>query len=544
MVRDLRRLADTRLDLLVVGAGFYGAAAAWDAALRGLSVGIIDKGDFGAGTSFNNFKILHGGLRSLQSLNLRQMRLFIRERRALARVAPHLVQPVAFVVPTSRHPLRSRSLMRVALALNDVIARDRHRGLADPAVHLPPSRTISREECLRLNPLVDARGVTGGAVWYDYQMPNTDRMTLSFILSAVDKGAVAANYVRATALLRDGARIAGVRARDEIGGSIFDIRARTVLNAAGPWAESLLASCGIAVPPAAPCWSRAMNLVTRPLTVAQGCGGRARGRFLFVVPWRDAALVGTAHDPHAGGPDALAVTRWDLEAFLADIRDAFPHAGLTLADVRLVHRGLLPAQQADDRRVRLLRESVVIDHSSSSAPGLISMIGVRYTTARHTAARAIDAVFRVRGETPPPSRTDQVPVVGGAISDKDRFLRAVLLRTVPGTTDAMLGRLARTYGTAYDAVLQTLRDHPELAQPLGPSCAVTGAEIVHAVRHESAVTLSDALLRRTEAGSAGYPGRDAVVRAATLMANCLGWDAQRARDEIDEVEAFYRIPGR
>src|SRR5262245_13064293 len=170
MQRDLRRLADTRFDLVIIGAGFYGAIAAWDATLRGLSVALVDKGDFGAATSFNNHKTLHGGLRSLQSMNFAQMRLFIRERRALARVAPHLVRVMPFVVPTYQHPRRSQSLMKVALAINDVVASDRHLGLTDPGLQLPASETVSRDECLRLNPVIDPEGVTGGAVWHDYQM--------------------------------------------------------------------------------------------------------------------------------------------------------------------------------------------------------------------------------------------------------------------------------------------------------------------------------------------------------------------------------------
>src|SRR6185436_11243984 len=143
---------DTKFDVVVVGAGFYGATIAWDAAQRGLSVAIIDKDDFGAATSFNNLKTLHGGLRSLTLLNFRQMRLFIRERRALARVVPHLVRPMPFVVTTTRKPTRGKLPWRVLLAINDAIARDRNVGLADPGTHLPPGQIISKEEALRLNP--------------------------------------------------------------------------------------------------------------------------------------------------------------------------------------------------------------------------------------------------------------------------------------------------------------------------------------------------------------------------------------------------------
>jgi glycerol-3-phosphate dehydrogenase len=543
MVRDLGRLADTRFDLVIVGAGFYGAVAAWDAVLRGLSVAVIDKGDFGSATSFNNLKTLHGGLRSLQALNFAQMRLFIRERRALARVAPHLVQPLPFVVPTYRDLRRSAALMRIALTVNEIVSRDRHDGLADPSLHLPSSQLISREECLAVNPAIEPKGVTGGAVWHDYQLQNSDRMTFSFIQSAADTGAAVANYVRATAFLRDGANITGVRVEDRFTGDQFDVRGDVVLNAAGPWAASLLETLRGEISGPAPKLSRAMNLVTRRAIGSYACGGLARGRFLFMVPWRDVSVVGTSHDAHSGPPDALTVSRSDLESFLADVREAFPRAPLTTSDVRLIHRGLLPTVSSHDTHVKLLRESAVVDHSRQNAPGLISMFGVRYTTARHTAARAIDAVFRARGHsTPPPCRTDTTPVAGGAITNKESFLRAVLHRDVPGASAETVRRLALTYGTNYDAVLQIARDMPVLAEPLGQHCAVTGAEIVHAARHECAVTLSDAVIRRTEAGSAGHPGADVLDHAARIMARQLGWDAWKTRNEVAHVEDFYRLP--
>ena len=502
MVRNLRQLADTTFDVLVVGAGIYGVAAAWDAAQRGLSVAIIDRGDFGSGTSFNNLKTVHGGLRSLQSLNFRQMRLFVRERRALVRIAPHLVRPLPFIVPTYRDPRRSGTLMRLALALNDLVSRDRHDGIPDPARQLPAGSLVSREECLQLNPAIDPSGVTGGAVWYDYQMHNTDRVTLAFLLSATDAGAVGANYVQATRFLVDAGRVTGVCADDLLGGTSFEIRARVVLNAAGPWASPLLAGLPNGGPPSpAPRFSRAMNLVTRPVARTHACGGIVSGRFLFLVPWRDVSILGTSHDVHDGAPDDVEVTRWDLEAFLADARDAFPHANLTAADVRLIHRGLLPMLDGRGAHVRLLRESVVVDHRPHGLTGLVSMFGVRYTTARQTAADAVDKVFaQLDVGTPPPCRTAEMPLSGGAIGNFGNFERAVLLRDVPGMASEALERLAGSYGTAYDAVLQIVRDHPQLAAPLGRRCAVTGAEILHAARGEMAMKLGDAVLRRTEAG--------------------------------------------
>lgn len=544
MQRDLRRLADSKFDVIVVGAGFYGVTTAWDAAQRGLSVAIIDKDDFGAATSFNNLKTLHGGLRSLQAMNFSQMRLFIRERRALARILPHLVRPLPFIVPTTRHPKRSALLMRLALAINDAVARDRNEGLSDPGMHLPNGRIVSREEALRLNPIVAPEGVTGGAIWYDYQMISTDRVTLSFLLSAVDAGACAVNYLQATRFLQQNGRVTGVRVEDRLTNEAFAVRGSVVINAAGPWAAHLLAGLPAAsqgTPP--PRLSRAMNLVTRKVVNDHACGGLVNGRYLFMVPWRDVSMLGTSHDAHEGAADQLKVSRWDLEAFLKDAREAFPHAGLTTADVRLIHRGLLPMVSGDGPHVKLLRESQVVDHAQHGLPGLVSMFGVRYTTARYTAERAVDAAFRAMGhETPPPCRTAETPLQGGSITRMDSFLKAVMLRDIDGIPPDSLKRIATLYGTGYDQVLQIARDLPDLARPLGRDCQVLGAEILYAARREMALKLSDALIRRTEAGAAGHPGSDAIEQAAAIMAKELEWDEWRMRNEVGEVEAFFRLP--
>jgi len=286
-----------------------------------------------------------------------------------------------------------------------------------------------------------------------------------------------------------------------------------------------------------------MNVITRKVVNEHACGGLAGGRYLFMIPWRDVSMLGTSHDAHEGPPDQLKVSRWDLEAFLKDAREAFPHADLTTADVRLIHRGLLPMISGEGAHVHLLKESKVVDHSKHGLSGLVSMFGVRYTTARHTAQQAVDAVFHVLGhETPPPCRTAETPLQGGSINRMDSFLKAVAQRDVDGIPATTLKRMATTYGTGYDRVLQIVRDIPALGRPLGRACDVIGAEILYAARQEMALKLADALVRRTEAGAAGHPGVDAVERAAAIMARAHGWDEWRTRNEIAEVESFFRLP--
>lgn len=543
MHRDLTRLGSEHFDVLVVGAGIYGVTIAWDAVQRGLSVALIDRGDIGGGTSFNNLKTVHGGLRSVQQGNVREMREFVRERLTWTRIVPHLVHPLPFVVPTYRTPTRSRPALRAALTLHNLVSFDRNKN-RDPSKHLPAGRIISRADCLALGGGLNPDGVTGGGMWYDCQMYNTDRVTLAFARSTATAGGSVANYVEARRFLQSGARVVGVEATDTLSGRGLEIRADLVVNAAGPWANALLAQrTGARVNLAAARLSKAMNVVTRRVPATAAIGGIARGRYLFLIPWREFSLVGTSHAPHTGGPDDLAVTYADVEEFMRDVQTAFPGAGLTAGDVRLVHRGLLPMVSSRGDDVRLLKASQIKDHRRDGVPGLMSVLGVRYTTARRTAERAVDQAARILGRTVPRSRTDVTPLVGGAIDDFDGFLAHARARPPAGVTPAVVDRLVRSYGTESARLSDAMVARPDDAVPLGRACGVTKAEVRHAVREEMAMTLADALLRRTEAGSAGHPGDDAVEAASDVVGDELGWSSARRTEEVARLGAVYRIAG-
>ena len=541
MQRDLRRLADTHFDLVVIGAGIYGALAAWEAASRGLTVALVDRADFGGGTSFNSLKTLHGGLRALQSLNLRQMRLFVRERRAMALMAPHLVDRLPFCVPTYTHPTRNPVAMRAALAITDLVARDRNDGITDPELHLPRGRIVSKTECFRLNPIIGTDGVSGGAVWFDYQMRQHERIAISAVRSAHDAGAVVANYVEVLAVRRSGGQLAAVAVRDAVTGDTFEVRARVVVNAAGPWAGGLLDKLtgGQCAAPA-PRLSRAMNLVIDRISDTHACGGVVAGRYLFVVPWRDVSILGTSHDPHDGGADAPHGTAAHVEQLLADARVAFPRATFLPSLVRLVHRGLLPMVSATGAAVSLLKESAVVDHARDGHPGVLSVFSVRYTTARHTASAAVDAACAALGRRHPgPSVTATARMSSAGFASLRGLVDDARRATLPGTTPELRERLARSYGSHASEVVALMRDDVDLAQPLSSACDATRAEILHATRHEAAVTLADAIARRTDAGTRGHPGSEALVAAADVMAAALGWTSDRAAAEIRRVDEMY-----
>jgi glycerol-3-phosphate dehydrogenase len=374
--RDLSRLAATTYDVLVVGGGIHGLACAYELASRGLQVGLVDAADFGAGTSFNHQKTAHGGLRALQSLSLRRARESIRERRALARIAPWLLRPLPFLIGTYRSVVRSRVALRAAFALDSVIGRDRNEGL-EPELHLPAARLVSRTATLKLFPGVRQAQLTGGAQWYDYQMVENDRLTFAFAAAADRAGADLANHVEAVSALRVNGRLAGIRARDALTGHAFDIAAAVVVNAAGARTGDVMARLGVTRPfPLV----GAMNLVTsKPATDMALAAPDAEGRMLTLVPWRGRSIVGTWQSNAVSAPSDPAVTAADVDRFIRAANHAFPALDLTVADVRLVHRGLVPAA-VRGASVDLLPASQVLDHAADGVAGAISVVGAKYTT--------------------------------------------------------------------------------------------------------------------------------------------------------------------
>jgi glycerol-3-phosphate dehydrogenase len=518
--RDIAALASREFDLVIVGGGVYGAAIAWDAALRGLDVALVERNDFGSGTSFNNLKTIHGGVRYLQHADVKRIRESVRERRILMGIAPHLVHPLPFLVPTYRGSFtRSRSSLRLALVLNDLLSWDRNRD-ARAEKHIPQGRVLSRGESLALAPALDAVGLTGGVLWYDAQMYNSDRLTLSFVLSAAREGAAVANFVEAEGFVRRGDRIQGVVAKDRLSGAGgLEIRGRMVVNASGPSVDRLLEKVDGA--PRKPLFqgSKAMNLVTRPLVRNLALGLMRGGPLLVIAPWREVSLVGTLHLPYEGEPDALEAREEDIERLLQQINRAYPAAELTRRDVRLVHRGLLPV--VPNGRALTLAKTCTLDETFQ---GLLSVVGVKYTTARDVAEKTVNRVLARIGRPHVASRSARTPLMGG---DFESF--AALARSVGKP------HLAYNYGTLAREVL-ALAD----PAPLSETSPVTGAEVRHAVREEMAVDLASVVLRRTELGSAGHPGRPALERAAAVMGEELHWPEPKKRSELAALEEFYR----
>ncbi len=556
MQRDLAALARTEFDLVVIGGGMFGAAAALDAARRGLSTALVERADFAGATSAHSFKMVHGGIRYLQHADLVRVRQSARARAAFLRAAPHLVRPLPIVVPTYGWGMKSRPVLRAGMAAYDLLTADRNRGIADPQRRIPWAQFIGRDEVRRRYPGLAAEGLTGAGIFCDGQMHNPPRLVLAYVQSAAAAGAVCANYVEAVGLLQRDGRVRGIVARDTLEGDRFEIRGRIVLNAAGPYAEHILSQgLGRALDPPTPFSRDAYFIVRRPLVAGDHAltlpslssdsdAKLSRGtRHLFLVPWRGATLVGVWHKVHRGHPDSYGIEEVELAAWIDEINRAYRGIGLTLADVALASAGLVPFGESDPdaRGLKFAHRSRLVDHRAERGlDGLLTLIGVRYTTGPVEAVEAVDLVATRLGRKTPPSCIEHEPVHGGRVEDFEGLVRELAADAPRGLDGPTIRSLAHNHGSEAKAVLRLAAERPALGRRL-PESTVLGAEIVQAARSEMAQSLADVVFRRTELGTLGHPGDAALETAARIMADCMGWDCRRREEQMDQVRARLRL---
>jgi glycerol-3-phosphate dehydrogenase len=470
-------LTSREFDVLVVGGGIYGLTIAYDAAQRGLAVALVERDDFGAATSFNHLKTIHGGLRYLQTGDLPRMRESVRERRALARIAPRFLAPLQFVMPTEASLTRNPLALRCAFLLDGLVARDRNNGV-DPGRHLRAGKIIIGHECRELFEGA-IPNVTSAAMWHDLLTTNGERLTLSFAKAAAKHGAVLANYLEAMSPLRRPLRV-----RDRLAGRVFEIRARALVNAAGPWSAALADAGGVSGG-----WEllKVMNLVTsRPARKAALVAATRRRRALVMLPWQGRTLVGTGESPSPRSPDDQDATRSEVDAFLIEVNETFPGLGLQADEITLVHRGIVPAGIKKGTST-LLGRSRILEHPDASRK-LISVVGVKYTTARSVAERVVDLILKTLGRAPVRCSTAETLLPDASLDDRD---------------------------------------------PADP--------VRHAIRDEMAVTLNDVVIRRTGLGAAGYPGDALAHDVANRMQAELGWPDERKTNELALLKRFYEI---
>lgn len=517
MRRDFDALAQMSADVVVVGGGIYGACCAWHCAERGLRTVLVEAGDFGGATSANSLRTLHGGLRHLQRLDWPRMREAIRARREWLRLAPALAQPMRFVLPTSGRGARGPQALRCALLLNDLVSADRNRGLTGPAA-LGRGELWSARRLREHFPGVPFEGANGAAVWQDALCLNTERLLLAVLDAAFGHGARLLNYARALGPVVAAGRVCGVRLRDETRGTELNLATQAVIDATGPAAGAWLGAHAVPTRPAFRA-SLAFNLVTRALPFAEALAltertpeGRVRGTW-FVIPWNGRSLIGTQHlrcPPECRIPQ---VTPAHVQALLEGVNRLLGPHRIAAADVHAVLAGLLPeadGTDADTDAVELERAPRLIDHAAAGLAGVLSVVGVKWTTAASVAGQVSDLLLRQLGRRARP---------------RCAASRAAL-------TDAAAGAAA-AWGPAGPAVQALAARHGSLARPFRPDVPVSRAQLLHAARAELVVHLSDLVMRRTGLWLSAALDAAALLECAELVAHDLRWGRREITAEAE-----------
>ena len=401
----MRLKSNQQFDVVIIGAGINGAGIARDAAMRGLSVLLVDKSDIGTGTTSASTRLIHGGLRYLEHYEFGLVRESLRERETLLKIAPHLVRPLPITIPIYKHSRRGRATIRAGMIAYDLLSIGKS---------LPRHRMLSRGETLKQSPGLNPEGLLGSALYFDAQVEFPERLVLENVLAARGHGAEVLTYTPVTNFRGEGDSVSGVEFVSE-GLSQF-ARAAVVINAAGPWVDRLLERAPVQSPRLIG-GTKGSHMVVSPFpgapTTAIYIEARSDRRPFFIIPWNGKYLIGTTDVRFEDDPDDVRSEPWEIDYLLSETNLAFPSAQLTRERILFTYAGVRPLARTDDKDEQsITRRHFICEHPQLK--NLLSIVGGKLTTYRSLAEECVDLIFRKLGRSSPPCTTAK-EVLPGAV---------------------------------------------------------------------------------------------------------------------------------
>jgi glycerol-3-phosphate dehydrogenase len=508
-------LQDRTFDLVVIGGGIIGSGIARDAALRGLSVALFEKNDYCSGTTARSTRLIHGGLRYLETLDFRLVRLDLREREILLNIAPHLVKPLPFIVPFYGRNQAYRLKMRLGMTLYDLLSFDKA---------LPSHKLLTRDGILAAAPLLETQGLQGGFLYYDAQVAAPERLVQENLVDARNHGAAACNYSEVVAALRDGKGIQGVRVRDSICGAEIRVKSRIVINAAGPWLDQVSGRI-VPNPDTRARMTKGIHIICPPLSKqALVLFSRYDGRLFFIIPWLEQSLVGTTDTDYREDPGEAAATADEIRYLVESIRPFVP--SMSRDEIRYSYAGVRALVPEEGKPSSVSRMHRILDEERNGTPGLISIIGGKITGYRAIAEEAVDVVCDKLGIRRG-CRTASTPLPGARPHENS----GPALSGFPDGKTAQ--HLFSVYGSRAVEVIDLGQRESRLRSPLAPGRPDIAAQVVHSVRNEQCVRATDFLLRRTLIGFSPDQGISALPAVVSWMAEELHWSDSKKSEEFD-----------
>jgi len=516
----LGALEGERFDVVVIGGGIIGAGIARDAALRGLRVALFEKRDFGSGTTAGSTRLIHGGLRYLEMLDFGLVRMDLRERETLLRIAPHLVKPLEFIVPFYHSSLFYRCKMKIGMTLYDLLSYDKS---------LPRHRILTAVELKQLEPNLSQQGLQGGVLYFDAQADSPERLSLENIIDACDHGAQTFNYTEVAGVLRNDGTIESVRVRDLLNddGAEVCVKSRVVVNASGPWFDSVtgnLAASAATRDNAQIRTTKGTHISCPPVTRrAIVVFSRVDERLMFVIPWLGHSWIGTTDTDFEGDPATVHATSADIEYLLRSVSDYLPT--LDTAQIYFSNAGVRALVKEKGSASSVSRSHRIDKGARFGSENLISVLGGKITGYRAIAEEAVDAVC-AKLNINAPCVTSNNPLPGARSSLK------VSQFSQNGLADDTIAHLVSLYGSRAKEVINLGASTTSLREPLAPHSPDITAQVIFAARTEQCARLVDFMLRRTLLGFTQDQGQSAAERVASSLAEELNWSSARTSQEL------------
>lgn len=542
LMPDLQAIQNRTYDLVVIGGGINGAATARDAALRGLSVLLLEKNDFAGGTTSWSTRLIHGGLRYLEYFEFALVRESLREREILLRTAPHLVKPIQLTIPIYRGGSRQYWEIQAGMFLYDVLSYDKS---------LPNHRMLPAHKFRQLFRSADHADAQGAAQYYDGQVEYAERLCLEIVLDAQAAGADVLNYTTVTALARQGDRVTGLTAHHQSSDQTLEIALpdnAVVANISGPWVDRILGLGRQTVQGSDFASDRKIGGTKGSHIIVDAFPGapetalyaeaKSDGRPYFIVPWLGQYLIGTTDLPYDGDLDVVKADDAEVDYLLKETNAILPTARLTRDDVRFTYSGVRPLPYSEGKSTgSITRAHILYDHTREGVSNLLSLIGGKLTTHRQVGEEITDWAFKKRRQSVPPCPTRDRPLPGCIWPDDER-LQTVFDRYGDRLPLDSLDYLNQVYGANAPEVLALVDEAPELAQPIQAGRPEIQAQIVYAVKTEMAQTLLDITRRRTTLAMGGNYGLDLLPTLLDVLQRYCGWQPDRCDRERQSYQAF------
>ncbi len=519
---------ETDYDLVVIGAGINGAAIARDAALRGLTVLLLEKNDFGSGTSSYSSRLIHGGLRYLEYAEFPLVFESLHERRRLLLLAPHLVRQLRITIPVYKRSKRGMWLVRLGMIAY---------GLLSLGKIVPRHNMLSRDEMIEALPGLDDRGLLGGAQYSDAQVTYAERLVLENVIGAAEAGAIVKNYSPLIGINVKNNRLRSVHYVDHASGEETEVTATIVVNAAGPWVDRVLATVNREMPGYMG-GTKGSHIAVPEFEGAPADAvyveAKSDGRPFFIIPWNGQVLIGTTDIRYRGDPADATASDAEIDYLLVETNRLFPKADLHRGVINFAYSGIRPLPKRESGPESAITRKHVIKKHRVLARGLVSIIGGKLTTYRNLAEQTVNYVNKRTGMKGTSCQTKNRRLPGG----KGISQAARALDRIAGISDAGKKRLLGIYGGRTMKIVSLVDDTPALAETLATDGNLIAAEVAHAIENEYSVSLIDIFYRRMMLGLSSDQGIHLIEPIATVAANCLNWSSRERKNQIDALRAY------